>query len=49
MTHDGVAYFRAGAKYWVNDRLSFGLDASSDLNDEDNDIMSFGASVQLEL
>ncbi|MCF6251930.1 MAG: autotransporter outer membrane beta-barrel domain-containing protein [Methylococcaceae bacterium] len=49
VTHDGVAYFRAGAKYRVNERLSFGLDASSDLNDEDNDIMSFGASVRLEL
>lgn len=49
VTHDGVAYFRAGAKYRVNERLSFGLDVSSDLNDEGNDIMSFGASARLEL
>ncbi len=49
VTHDGVVYARAGVNYRVNDELSFGLDASSDLNDEDNDIMSFGASVRLEL
>ncbi len=49
VTHDGVVYARAGVNYRVNDELSFGLDASSDLNDEDNDIMSFGASVRLEM
>ena len=49
VTHDGVAYVRGGVNYLINDKLSFSLDGSSDLNDEDNDIMSFGASVKLVL
>ncbi len=46
-THDGVIYFRGGLNYKVNNKLGFGIAASTDLNDEDNDILSFGASVRL--
>ncbi len=47
VTHDGVAFYRGGINYTYNDRMKFSLDVSSDLNDEDNDILSFGASVNI--
>ena len=48
-THDGVVYFRSGFNYKVNDKLAVGFDASTDLNDEDNNILTFGANVRLAL
>ncbi len=47
--HDGVIYFRGGLNYKVNEKMSLGIDASSDLNDEDNDILSFGANIRIEI
>ncbi len=47
--HDGVVFFRGGVKYKVSDRVSVGIDGSSDLNDEDNDILSFGANINIRL
>ena len=47
--HDGVAYFRGGVNYKVNNRVTLGLDGSSDLNDNNNDILSFGANINITL